>query len=152
MTQLLLPIFPPGHRLINNQIGFKKEEGKIYYFHGLLPVFSHEEEDIESFRFITSQLVLSGNVRQIEIVKAFGVSYISVKRSVKRLREKGSKGFFDNTRAPRSGHVLTEDVLVKAQCLLDEGLTVSEVAKKLEIKADTVRKAIVAGRLRKKKV
>ncbi len=87
MLQMQLPIFPPGLTLINRQIGFQKRDGIVYYFHGQLPVFSHDEDDLASFRFITAQLVLSGNVKQIEIAKAFGVPYISVKRSLKRLRD-----------------------------------------------------------------
>ena len=87
MPQLQLPIFPNGLTPINNLIGFEKKEGRVYYFHGILPVFSHEEDDIESFRFITSQLVVSGNVKQIQISKAFGIPYVNVKRSVKILKE-----------------------------------------------------------------
>ena len=94
MPQLQLPIFPAGSSLINRQVGFERKDDRIYYFHGLLPVFSHTVDDLKSFRFITSQLIVGGNVSQSEIVKAFGVSYISVKRNVKLLRAEGSEGFF----------------------------------------------------------
>ena len=67
-------------------MGFSAES----YFHGLLPVFSHDEDDLESFRFITSQLVVSGNVKQKQIVKAFGISEISVKRDGRRFRIAGT--------------------------------------------------------------
>lgn len=50
MPQTLLPIFPPGLTFINRQIGFEKKDGRIYYFHGILPVFSHDEDDLESFQ------------------------------------------------------------------------------------------------------
>ena len=80
MPQMLLPIFPPGVTRINDLIGFEAKDGRIYYFHGIMPVFSHDEEDLCPFRFITSQMVVGGNVRQAEIVKAFGISAISVKR------------------------------------------------------------------------
>lgn len=150
MHQMQLPIFPPGLTFINRQIGFEKKDGRIYYFHGLLPVFSHDEDDLESFRFITSQLVLGGNVKQVEIVKAFGISYISVKRSVKRLREQGAQGFFTKAKG-RSPHILTPNIVEKAQKLLYNGHNPSEVARKLNLKANTVRKAIQAGRLNKKK-
>ena len=114
MPQLVLPIFSPECKHINNQVGFQKIKGRIYYFHGLLPVFSHDEDDLESFRFITSQLVINGNVKQKEIVKAFGISAISVKRYVKRLAKCGSKGFFRQAKA-RSAHVLTADIKRKAE-------------------------------------
>lgn len=150
MPQILLPIYPPGLTHINMRVGFEKKEGRIYYFHGLLPVFSHDESDLESFRFITSQLILGGNVKAIEIAEAFGVSYISVKRNVKRLREKGAQGFFQKTKG-RSAHILTPEVLGRVQRLLDKGYKVTEIAQELELKANTIRKAIKAGQLHKKK-
>jgi transposase len=150
MPQILLPIFTPGLTFINPRVGFEKREGRIYYFHGLLPVFSHDESDLESFRFITSQLIVGGNVREIEIARTFGVSYISVKRNVKRLREQGAQGFFKPKKG-RSAHILTPEVIAKAQRHLNSGHTIPEVAKRLNLKANTVRKAIQAGRLDKKK-
>ena len=74
MAQLQLPIFPDGYTPINSLIGFQKRDGWIYYFHGSLPVYSHAEDDYDSFRFITSELVVSGSVKQADIVRAFGVS------------------------------------------------------------------------------
>lgn len=149
MPQLQLPIFPTGLIPINNLIGFEKREGRVYYFHGILPVFSHEEDDIESFRFITSQLVVSGNVKQIEISKAFGIAYINVKRNAKTLRKDGPKGFFKK-RKGKSAHVLTSDKIKKAQRLLYKGSDASEIGQKIDVKASTIRKAIQKGRLFRK--
>ena len=107
-------------------------------------MFSHDEDDLESFRFITSQLVVNGNVKQKEIVKAFGISAISVKRYVKRHMKCGSKGFFRQAKA-RSAHVLTADIKEKVQ-------TASEIGRKLNIKSSTIRKAIKRGRREKRGV
>jgi predicted DNA-binding protein YlxM (UPF0122 family) len=150
MLKMQLPLFPPELTFINRQISFQKKDGKVYYFHGLLPLFSHEESDIKSFRLITSELVVSGNVKLIEIAKAFGVTYISVKRSVKLLREEGPEGFFNQEAKARKPHVLTGEVVEKVQGYLDKGYSPSEIAGKLNLKANTIRKAIQAGRLRKK--
>jgi hypothetical protein len=94
MPQLLLPFFPEEATLINSYIGFEKRHGIVYYFTGIMPVYQHPETDIESFRFFTSQIVVNGNATQAEIVRAFGVSSISVKRWVKKYREEGARGFF----------------------------------------------------------
>lgn len=94
MPQTRLPFFPEDITLINNTVGFQKRNGIVYYFNGSMPVYQHPEEDIKSFRLFTSQLVVNGNAKQIEIVKAFGVSAISVKRWVKRYIEEGAQGFF----------------------------------------------------------
>jgi len=94
MPQTSLPFFPEDIRLINSIIGFQKHNDKIFYFNGSMPVFQHPENDIRSFRLFTTQLVVNGTAKQSEIVKAFGVSSISVKRWVKKYRENGSQAFF----------------------------------------------------------
>ena len=73
---------------------------------------------------------------------------ISVKRAVKCYREQGAEGFYAEPRR-RGPAVLTAPVLAEAQGLLDDGLVVSEVAERLEVKRDTLAKAIRAGRLHK---
>jgi len=52
-----------------------------------MPVFVHDADDIASFRMITSQFCINGNAKQAEIIRAFGVTKISMKRAVKRYRE-----------------------------------------------------------------
>jgi transposase len=151
MLTIQLPLFPPELTFISRQISFQKKDGIVYYFHGLFPLFTHEESDLKSFRLITSQLVMSGNVKQIEIAKAFGVTYISVKRSVNLLRKEGPKGFFKKDVKARTSHVLTGEVVEKVQGYLDKGYSPSEIAGKLNLKVNTIRKAIQSGRLRKKK-
>jgi hypothetical protein len=94
MPQTSLPFFPEDIKLINSQVGFQKRNGIVYYFNGIMPIFQHPEDDLRSFRLFTSQLVVNGNAKQSEIIAAFGVSVISVKRWVKRLREEGLQGFF----------------------------------------------------------
>jgi hypothetical protein len=94
MPQTRLPFFPDDIELINNYIGVQKKNGIVYYFNGAMPVYQHPENDYSSFRLFTSQLVVNGNAKQVEIVKAFNVSPISVKRWVKKYREEGSESFF----------------------------------------------------------
>jgi hypothetical protein len=52
------------------------------YFNGSMPVFSHDEDDIASFRMITAQFCANGNAKQAEIARAFGVPKISLERAV----------------------------------------------------------------------
>jgi hypothetical protein len=75
-----------------------------------------------------------------------------VKRYVKVMRLRGTEGFF--IKAPRhsSASVLKGEVLERAQQLLDEGRSVPEVAEELTVLANTLHKAIRAGRLVKKKL
>jgi len=94
MIQALLPIFPKESTRINDILAFQKEDEQVYYFNATMPIFSHHEDDLASFRMITSQLYINGNCKQVDIVKAFGVSANSVKRYVKKYREGRDGGIF----------------------------------------------------------
>ena len=131
---------------INDLVSFAKREGTVYYFNGPMPVFSHAESDRPSFRMFTSQLVVNGNCTQAQIVRACGISTISMKRYVKQYRQSGAAGFFKG-RAPRQPRVLTPAVRQKAQELMQQGQGRNAVAQELGIKSDTLRKAIKAGRI-----
>ena len=146
MPQMLLPLFPAEARSINELLGFCRKDDIVYYFNGMMPIFSHHVSDLKSFRLITSQLVVNGVASQSEIVRAFGVSKISVKRYVKIYREEGSGGFF-KPRKGRSSTVLTPEVLRAIQVNLDEGRLLSTICKEMGLKPDTVNKAIRDGRL-----
>jgi len=102
MPQARLPFFPKEITLINQHIGFQKKDGTVWYFNGMMPVFQHRENDYKSFRLYTSQLVVNGNCTQAEIVRAFNVSGISVKRWVKKFREQGPETFFLKSRNEKS--------------------------------------------------
>jgi len=142
MPQTELPFFPEGVTHITPLLAFRKEDGRVTYFNGSMPVFVHEEGDLASFRMITAQFCVNGNAKQAEIARAFGVPKISLKRAVKRYREEGPRGFYV-PRKRRGPAVLTPAVLAEAQQLLDEGLETAQVADRLGIKRDTLR----AGRL-----
>lgn len=92
--QALLPLFSDEMMMITNYIGVQKNDNTVYYFNGTMPIFQHAEEDIDGFRYITSQLVINGNCKQVDIVNCFGVSTISVKRWVKRYRQSNGLGDF----------------------------------------------------------
>jgi transposase-like protein len=146
MPQPLLPMFPADVTEINDLVSFAKREGTVYYFHGPMPVFSHAESDRASFAMFTSQMVVNGNCTQAEIVRAFGISAISMKRYVKRYRQSGTVGFF-RVRKTRQPRVLTPSVQQRAQELLQQGQERGAVAQQLGLKSDTLRKAIKAGRI-----
>lgn len=148
MSQTQLPIFPAGLKEISNHIAIQCEADQVVYFNGHLPVFQHAAADVQSFRLFTSQLIVQGTVSQSEIVQAFGVPRITVKRYVKLLREKGSKSFFAPPKR-RGAPVLTPEVLRQAQQLLDEGRSLVEVGAELSVLSDTLHKAVRAGRLKK---
>lgn len=146
MPQLQLPIFPAGVTEITPTLAFAKRDGRVTYFNGMMPVFTHDEKDLRTFRMITSQFCVNGNCTQSQIVRAFGVPLSTVKRYCGLYRQKGIEGFYA-PRVYRGAAVLTEDIVQQAQQLLDEDLSVREIAERLAIKRNTLQKAVLARRL-----
>ena len=146
MPQRQLPLFPEGATEITAELAFEKRDGRVAYFNGHMPVFVHDEDDLATFRMITSQFVINGNATQAQIAKAFGVPLVTVKRYAKLYREKGPRGFYA-PRGVRGASVLTPEVLAQVQQLLDEGRAVPEIARELGLLKDTLNKAVTAGRL-----
>jgi len=146
MPQIMLPIFPPGVTHITPELAFKNEGGMVTYFNATMPVFRHGEKDLQSFKMIVSQFYVMGVAKQAELVRAFGVNELLIKRAVKRYREHGPQGFF-TPRKQRGPGVLTEVVRGQVQDLLDQRKTPGDVSQHLGLKVDTIRKAILEGRL-----
>ena len=147
MPQLILPLIPPGATRINDLLYVYREENLWTYFISLQPIMSHSADNVRMFRLTASQLIDSGACRQVDIIKAFGVSKSSVDRSLQTLREKGPEAFFAPRKKRSGGTKLTQNVLVKAQNFLDQGYSRREISDDLGIKYDTLRKAINDGRL-----
>ncbi len=150
MPQLQLPMFPAGAVHITGELAFECRDGRVTYFYGQLPVFVHDEQDVRTFRMISSQFVVNGNATQAEIARAFGVTAISVKRSVKVYRQRGPGGFYA-PRPVRGAAVLTAEVIEQIEELLAAGMEHGAAARQLGLKPNTVAKAIRAGRVRGKK-
>lgn len=147
MPQLRLPLFPTGATEISQGLSFSRIEETVTYFQYDLPFFSHNQDERASFRLVSAILHVTCGAKQADIARAFGVPQINIKRAVKVYRDSGTAGFFA-PRATRGAAVLTAPVLAQAQSYLDAGLSPREVASTMGLKADTLIKAIRAGRLR----
>lgn len=157
MPQRSLPSIPSDVYPINNVVTVRCQDKLWVYFLGEYPIHSHRKDDVRMFEIITSQLIESGLCRQVEIIKTFGVSKISVIRASKKLRHGGLEAFFtkgkrgSKAKGRRKGRVLTPEVLQQAQSLLDQNYSRRKVVGELDIKYDTLRKACKDGRLKEKK-
>ena len=60
MPQVQLPIFPHGSVEINEDLACRAEAEQVVYYNGHLPVFTHAQSDLASFRLFTSQLIVQG--------------------------------------------------------------------------------------------
>ena len=148
--QLLLPIFSPEIKLITESLGVLSNDGIVIYNLSGLPIYSHAENDLTSFRFITSKFILEGLCSRRNISTCFGVSYDSVKRYVSKLNKEGDTAFFRNRDYQGSCYKLLPDVLVRMQKYLDEGKNNCEIAKLEKVTEGTIRYAIKRGKLKKK--
>ena len=127
MPQALLPLIPDGSTVLNDRISVVKEDGKWTYFCGIVSVFRHDEDDLRSFRMFTAQLICQGQCRQVDVIRVFGVSSNSIRRSVATYEQEGVSGFFQ-PRKTRGPTVLTPEVVANAQVLLSQGRTRRQVA------------------------
>ncbi len=146
MPQALLPIIPDGASQINGLISVVRHHTQWTYFCGVQPIFQHPDNDRQSFRMFTAQLCCQGVCTQAQIIRTFGVSKNSVLRSVAKYRQEGINGFY-RPRKSRGSSVMTEQITVRAQSLLDRGCSRREVAEELGLHYDTLRKAIDQGRV-----
>lgn len=146
MPQLQLPIFPDGTTQINSCLAFSCDQGKVYYFNGHLPVFSHDQNDLATFRLFTTQLIENGSAKQGDIERAFGVPLVTIKRYVKRYRDQGPKGFY-TTQKKRSATKLTPSVLKDVQERILAGQDIPDIGHELGLLPNTIHKAISGGRL-----
>lgn len=147
--QILLPIFPRDIKLITATVGVFTREGIVSYCHCGVPIFSHKTEDLKSFHYITSKLITQSICRKIEISRCFGVSYDSVNRHVKKLRDEGDTGFFANDN--RQGHCykLVPEVIGRMQAYLDKGKNNCEIARLERVTEGAIRYSIKKGILKK---
>ena len=147
MAQLMLPLIPPGTTTISGAVSVFRDDHHWTYFLGYTPVYYHRANDQVMFRLVTSQMIDAGLCRHVDIITTFGVSKSSVNRWLKTLREGGHEAFFQKRRGRRGGTVLTPGKLQEAQRLLNTGHTRRETAELLDVRLDTLRKAIHDGRL-----
>ena len=148
MPQLILPLIPEGATQISDLVTVYRNENQWTYYMGFTPIYAHAADDLRLFRLFTSMMIDAGTCRHTDIIKTFGVPKSNVNRALKKLREGGPEAFFQRKPGGRKGHVLKPEALEQAQDLLNHGVTRHDIAQQLEVKLDTLRKAINDGRLR----
>ena len=147
MPQTAFPFFPEGVTQITALLAFRKQDGQITYFNGAMPVFTHQADDMDSFRMITAQFCVNGNAKQATSCARSG-DQDQREAGREALSRARPERLLPTAQAARAGGV-DRAVLAEAQGLFDEGLETSEVADQLGVKRDTLSKAVRAGRVHK---
>ena len=133
--------------MINDIVCVENINGTWTYSVYLWPIYTHEHSNRSQFRYAASSLINAGLCQQVQIARAFGVDRKMLGRAQKQLKERGAESFFQRRAGRKGGTVLTDERLAQAQQLLNDGLSRAEVSAELEIKTDTLRKALNDGRL-----
>ena len=149
--QLLLPIFPRETTLITPTLGVFEEDGFVFYLHSGMPISTHHKDNLKSFRFTVSRFIDLGLCRQSDIIRTFGVSEDSIRKSLKLYRSKGEEGFFGTNQSQRVCHKMLPDRLVRIQKMLDTGMSNYSIAQKEKISEGTIRYTLKMGKLKKNK-
>jgi hypothetical protein len=105
--QLQLPIFPREAQLINEHVGVYQKDNIVQYIVNGMPIYSHAKDDINAFRFITSNFIHQGLCRKVDIERFFNVSEDSVYRYHKKFKEQGEQGFFGDDARKGKAHKIT---------------------------------------------
>jgi len=148
--QMQLPIFPSSTKLINSSVGIFEKEDIVYYLHNGSPIHCHDRNDLNSYRYITAELVVSGLCRPIEIAKTLGVSNRNIQRYAKALREKGANWFFNREENRGRAHKVTDELLTDAQQMINDFYSVADVARLLKVTEGALRYHIKKGNIKKK--
>jgi len=148
--QMRLPIFPSSSRLINSNIAVYEKEEMVYYMHSGSVIYCHEKNDLQGYRYITANLVISGLCNPKEIADTLGVGNRNIQRYAKALREKGSQWFFQREERRGICYKLDEQAMEQAQRYLDGFYGVADTAKLLGVSEGALRYHLKKGRLKKK--
>ena len=144
--QQILPLIPSGATRINEILSCVHEDGYVHYYLCAVRIGFHREDDLPSFKYRICELISTGVCRNRDILSVLDVTVTSLKRWLREFKEEGPE-FFYRERGTRGGAVLTDPVLLQAQLLLDQGFSRAEVAEKLSVSYDVIRKAVKDGRL-----
>lgn len=150
MGQLLLPLFPTDTEYLTSTLGVLKADKSVFYLHSGVPIYSHLEEDLQNFRFITSKFLCQKLCTASDIVRVFHVSTDSVGRYKRQLEQKGEASFFAPDRRHGHNYKMTEKVQQTAQELLSEGHSQNSIAKQLGLSEGTIRYWVGKGILKKR--
>jgi len=148
--QLLLPLFPRDTKMISRCLGVYEKDGIVQYIANGLPIYSHTSEDLQSFRFITSNFIKQGLCQSTEVARCFGISVDTVSRYLLKLRKEGEVAFFSEEKRKGYCHKIRGKVLINIQKRLDEGQSVNSIGKSENLSEGSIRYAVKQGYLKKR--
>jgi transposase len=147
--QLQFPFFPKDTKLISPCLGVYEQGGIVQYIINGLPAYTHKDEDLNAFRFITSNFIDQGLCRKVEVQRCFGVSEDSVQRSYKKFKQQGEEGFFGDDARKGKAYKICGKRRQRIQSKLDKGQSVNSIAKEEGVRESAIRYQIKKEYLKK---
>jgi transposase len=147
--QILLPLFSSDTVLINNYLGVFAKDDTVYYLHSGMPIYTHEKEDLKSFRYITSQLIDAGRCKASQVARTFGIRENIIYQYLKIYRQHGAEGIFAEEKRGGKSHKITGSRLERIQKKLHAGKSNYAIAKEEKISEGSIRYALKVGHLKK---
>ena len=148
--QLFLPLFPRETKMISSCLGVYENDDIVQYIANGLPIYCHTSEDLQSFRFITSNFINQGLCKATEVARCFNISVDTVTRYLSKLRNEGEAAFFSEEKRKGYCHKIRGKVLTSIQKRLDQGQSVNSIAKAEGLSEGSIRYSIKQGYLKKK--
>ncbi|TAD81734.1 MAG: hypothetical protein EAY75_17275 [Bacteroidetes bacterium] len=148
--KLLLPLFPADTKLISASLGVYEQEGIVQHIVNGLPVYAHNKEDLNAFRFITSNFIHQGLCRKIDVQRCFHLSEDSVQRSYNKFTKEGVDAFFGADGRKGKAYKITGTKRENIQQKLNSGQSVNSIAKEENVAESAIRYGIKQGYLKKR--
>ena len=150
--QTQLPFFPPHTKLINETVGFREQDGTVYYLHNGNPIYCHARDDRNGYRFALANLVSNRLCTITELSAALGEGRKNIERYAKSYRENGAGYFFNRKERRGQCYKMTEEKISAIQVDLDAGLSIYRIALNHSISEAAISYHIKKGTLKKKLV
>ena len=150
--QSQLPFFPSKTTLINDSVGFREQDGTVYYLHNGNPIYCHSKSDRNGYRFALANLVVNKLCMISELCTALGEGRKNIERYAKAYRENGAGYFFSRKERRGQCYKMTEEKITAIQRELDEGLSIYRIALNQDISEAAISYHIKKGNLKKTSV
>ena len=147
--QLQFPYFPKDTKMVSNCLGAYTQDDIVYYIVNGLVVYSHSSDDLNAFRFITSNFIDKGLCSRAEVQRAFGVSIDSVRRSYRKYKDRGASGFFGPDARKGKAYKMVGKLVERIQSKLDKGQSNLSIAKQEGVSESSIRYHLDIGTLNK---
>jgi hypothetical protein len=148
--QLRFPYFPKDAKMVSDVLGVYEQGDLVHYIVNGLPVYSHSNDDLNAFRYITSNFICQGICRKVDVQRCFGVSEDSVHRSWIKFKKEGETGFFGYDARHGHAHKIVGERRDRIQRKLDKGRSVNSIANEEGVQESAIRYQIKQGNLKKR--